>query len=103
MAGPSVLMEEVRGQDNTNITTKLLTTNRTTIRKKTKVGLQLLFYNYYNHTLLPVNKDYRFGRIQRCKFSLNESCPVELLNLSVVRWVPFGMFKRSKNIRLSIC
>ena len=36
-------------EDNTNITT-----NRATIRKKTKVGLQFHFYDYYNHTLLPV-------------------------------------------------
>ena len=47
---PSVLMEGARGfEGNTSLTTK-----RTTMRKKTKVGLQCYFYSYYNHTLLPV-------------------------------------------------
>ena len=36
-------------EGNTNITT-----NRTTIKKKTKIGLQCYFNNYRNHTLLPV-------------------------------------------------
>ena len=32
---------------------------QTTISKKAEVGLQFYFYNYYNHTLLPVTENAR--------------------------------------------
>ena len=51
-------------EENTNI--KI---NRRTIRKKPKVGFQFYFYNYYNHTLLPVMTPIKKKRLPVCNLT----------------------------------